>query len=116
MSPLVHHERAQELDHDLAVLLEAGRPHADDPDVGSRFRFALLQDLAARVYGVALEERIRQPDFVPAEVGHYVERQINRRLPGDQRKGERRVDERSAELGLRRIGMVEVNGIHVLGE
>src|SRR3954471_15052863 len=58
LAALVHHERAQELDHDLPGLGETGGLHPDNADVGTRFGLALLQDLAAGVDGLALEERI----------------------------------------------------------
>src|SRR5436190_3056899 len=59
VSALVDHERPQELDHDLPRLGEARGLDADDADVWTRFGFALLEHLAARVDGLALEERIR---------------------------------------------------------
>src|SRR5262245_55662137 len=42
VASFVHHEGAEKFDHDQAVLLEAGRPHLDDADVGTRLRLSLV--------------------------------------------------------------------------
>src|SRR6266851_5079308 len=65
--PLPDHHRALVLDHHLAGLVVAAREHLDDALLGPRCRLANLDDLALRVKGVAVEERIGQPDLVPAE-------------------------------------------------
>jgi hypothetical protein len=55
-----------------------------------------------------------QAHLVPAEIRHHVDRQIDRRLPGDQRQREGGIDERLLEFGLRRVVSVEVNRVDVL--
>src|SRR5687767_9491581 len=98
MLALVDHERALELDHHLAVLIRTRSLYADNADVRPRLRLPCLEHLAARVDRVALEHGIRQPNLVPAEVRHHIERKIDGRLASDERQGKGRVYEGSAEL------------------
>src|SRR5439155_15934918 len=89
------------------------RPDGHQSLMWARLRLALAQYLRLRVDGVALEERRRHTNLVPAQV-HRVLRDIGDGKAGDQRKRERRVDERPPPLGLRRIVCVEVDRVGVL--
>ena len=114
MVPTVHHECSLELDHDGAVLVESNRLDGHDTDVGPRLRFAGAQHLALRVDRIAFKDRRRQTDLIPAEVGHYVEPEIDDRLSGHKRERKRRIDEWLSELCLGRVGPVEVDRVVVL--
>src|SRR5262249_11279391 len=99
------------LDHDVTLLIHAGRLHADDALVGTRFRLTGLEDLALRVDRVALEDRTGQRHLFPAEIRHAVDGEINDRLAGDQRQREARVHERLLEFSVARLLRVEVDRI-----
>jgi hypothetical protein len=55
------------VDDDGAILLHASRSELHDALRRPRARFALVDDVADRIERVAFEERIGQPDLVPAE-------------------------------------------------
>src|SRR6187549_2075801 len=94
VAPLVDHERAKKLDHDLSRFGETGGLHLDDADVRSRFRFALVEHFAPRVDRLAFEQRIRQAHFIPTEVRHNVDREIDHGLAGDECEREGGIDQR----------------------
>src|SRR5450759_4436648 len=96
----VYEGGAPERDHLGSTLVEAGRAHGDDADVGARARLADLQHLGARVDGIAFKHRVRQPHLVPTEVGHHVLRHIADALPRHQRERQAAVDQRFPELRL----------------
>src|SRR5215208_7303027 len=91
---LVDHDCALERDDRLPVLVVAGRLHHHYPHVRSRARLALLEHLTPGVDRVPLEDRCRQPDLVPSEVGEDVLGDIGDALPRNQRQREGRVHER----------------------
>ena len=114
VAALPDHERATEFDDDVTLLVEAGCLDADDALSGTGFRLARLEDLALRVDRVALEDRVRQLDLVPAEVRDAVDGEIDHRLSGHEREREAGVDEWAFELGVTRVFRVEVDrvGVH----
>src|ERR1051326_1938653 len=112
----VDHQRPPERDHDRPVLVEPGGPAGHDADVRPRARLSLLQDLGAGVDRVALEHGRRQPHLVPAQIGEHVLRHVGHALAGHESERERRVDQRSLELRLRRVVAVEVDRRAVLGQ
>ncbi len=116
MAPLIDHEGAFEGYDRRAVTFVPGGLDRHDPDAGPRLRLSLLEDLGARVDGVPLEDRGRQADLVPAQVGEDVLGDVRDALAGYQREREGRIHERSAELCLGGVVVVEVYRRGVLGE
>src|SRR6266851_359842 len=116
LTAAVDHRSPFEGDHLGPILVEAGRAHGDDADVLARARRAHLEHFRARVNRVALEDRIGQPDLVPAEVGHHVLGHVAHALAGHKGEGEAAVDEGLSELGLGRVVVVEVDRRRVLGQ
>jgi len=57
-----------------------------------------------------------RPVAVQHEVGHHVLGDVGDALAGDERKRERRIHQDAAEFGLRRVRVVEMNRVHVLGQ
>src|SRR5512146_542982 len=72
MAALVDHDRALERNNDDAILVVAGRAHRHDANVWTRGGLARRQHLRLGVDGIALEDRMRQPHIVPAEIGEDV--------------------------------------------
>src|SRR5579862_2252366 len=109
----VDHEGPPELDHDLAPLVDAPCPHADDPDARPRLRRALVEHLALRPQRVAFVDRVGQADVAPREVRGRVLAGVGDAHAGDQRERQRAVDERTAEARAGREHLVEVDLVRV---
>ena len=90
-------------------MVEARGLDPDDPEVGAAPRLSLLEHRGPGVDGVALEDGVGQPNFVPAEVGEDVLGNVSYALPSHQCQGERGVYEGLPELGLRGVVMVKVD-------
>ena len=114
MPSLINHDGALEFDHHGSILFEARGFEAHDSDVRSGFRLSFFENFALRIKSVAIEERIRQAHFVPAQIGHRILRNVGDRLAGNDRERECGIHERPAEFRFCRIGVIEVDriGIH----
>ncbi len=105
---LVDHDNALERDDDLAILVVAGGLHRHDADIRARPGLPLLQHLRLRVDGIAFEDRVGEPDLVPAQVGKDVLRNVGDALPGDQRERKGRVDEWLTKFSLCSVVVVKL--------
>src|SRR5919108_479081 len=110
---LVEHERAPELDHDLAALVHAAAAHRDDADAGVRAGLPLVGDLALGPERIAREDRVRELDVGPGEVGRGVLTRVRDGHAGHEREGERRVHQWAAEPRPLREGDVEMDLVRV---
>ena len=105
----VGHYRADEGYDRRPVLVETRGLDPDDPDAERAPRLPLLDPFRPGVDGVALEDGVGQPDFVPAEVGEEVLGDIGYALPGHRSQGQRGVYDGLPELGLRGVVVVKVD-------
>src|SRR5712692_10491765 len=112
---LPHHDAARVLEHHRAVVLDAQGPEFDDAPLRLGLRLALVHDLALGVDGLALEQRVGQLDLVPAQ-GEAVFARIRHAETGHNRNRQRRVHERPPELGLRRVVLIEMDLVGVVGQ
>src|SRR6516164_2762798 len=116
LTALVYHEGTLEGDHGLAIVVVASSLHRHNADIWARPRLPLLQDLGLGVDGVALEDRVGESDFIPAQICKDVLRNIGHTLPGYQRERKGRIDKRFAKFGLCCVVLVKVNRGGVLGQ
>src|SRR5712691_7151866 len=85
----------------LVVLIVGAVEKLDDAGARSRARLALAQDLAGAMYGVALEQRMREFHLGHAEIGDgSADREVVDHDADHQAEREQRVHQRLAPLGL----------------
>ena len=113
---LIDHDGTLEGDHDLAFVVVAGGLHRHNANIWARPRLSLLKDLRLGVDGVALEDRVGEPDFIPAQISKDILRNVGHTLPGHQCERKGRIDKRFAKFGLCCVVLVKVNRGGVLGQ
>src|SRR5947209_8082775 len=108
-----NHEAAGHHEHDRAVLFDATLPDLYDPPPRPRARFAHVDDLAVGVERVALEQRGRERDLVPAERESVLAR-VRDHESRDHADAQDAVHERTPELRLSGVVLVDVDGVCVV--
>src|ERR671912_747511 len=106
---------ARALAHQLAALVEAAVRPGDDAGVRPGLAFPKLDALAFAAQRVADEDGLRKDELVVAQVRHErAEGRVVDADPDHQPEGEDRIDQRLAELGLRRRLVVDVQRLRIV--
>src|SRR5258708_1177358 len=109
------HERARHREHHRAVVLDPALADFHDAPAGSRSARTKLEDFVVRVQRLALEEWIRKAELIETE-RESVLAGLRDEEPGDDPHGEAAVHERSLEWKERRVMLVEMDLVRVVGE
>src|SRR5207244_4408238 len=99
---------------DVAVLMLRPVLEGDDAPLWTRSWLPLVHDLGLRIEGIAVEDGLRELDLVEAQVpDRCAQRRLTNRKADSDPERQQAVDERLAELGLRRGVEIEVERLRV---